>query len=121
MGKGYFFRFELFILEGWFSKPFTYHNRRRESCDAGASKQVSIRVLDGTSNINNQFRRTRAWCMGWTVNPWLAEFDTQMRSQTIWAVSDNGSTGPLQGLGISSILIRSTKTIAGFDSRTPVS
>lgn len=84
--------FELFILEGWFSKPFTYHNRRRESCDAGAGKQVSIRVLDGTSNINNQFRRTRAWCMGWTVNPWLAEFDTQMRSQTIWAVGIIGNT-----------------------------
>ena len=28
---------------------------------------------------------------------------------TIWAVSDNGSTGPLQGLGGSSILPRSTK------------
>ena len=31
-----------------------------------------------------------------------------------WAVSDNGSTGPLQGLGGSSILPRSTKFYAGL-------
>ena len=31
----------------------------------------------------NLFRRTRAWCMGWTVNPWLAGIVTQMRSQVL--------------------------------------
>jgi hypothetical protein len=34
-------------------------------------------------NFQSLFRRTRARCMGVTVNHWLVEFDSLMRSQVV--------------------------------------
>ena len=36
-----------------------------------------------------QFRKTRARCMGWTVNPWLGEFDPHIRSQVMGELAES--------------------------------
>ena len=50
-----------------------------------------------------RFRRTRARCMGWTVNPWLGEFESHIRSQVSSGASYNGSTTDFDSVSLGSI------------------
>ena len=61
--------------------------------------------------LNNLFRRTRAWCMGVTVNHCLAGIVTQMRSQ-FWSGCSNGRAAgcnPVVARQVGSIPTHSTK------------
>lgn len=66
--------------------------------DGLRSRTVWVRIPPGAPK--NQFRETRAWRMGWTVNPWIEGFDPLTRSQIkmgalqIWRVLQ-GTVNPL--------------------------
>ena len=55
---------------------------------ANSIERCSTVVSDdgGYRNFQSLFRRTRARCMGVTVNHWLVEFDSLMRSQVSFVV-----------------------------------